>query len=117
KVSDLHRSVLLLGYNTVKFLVARLATQSSLTERASPEHERKLRSLWRHSYLVSEVVSVLVQQYSPVKTMEASTGALLHDLGKLLLIELPRRSDLDPESVFRSAGGTMEQRLRIEEDY
>ncbi len=117
KVSDLHRAILLLGYNRVKFVVLRLAIEGDLARGADPGRTKRLRSVWRHSYLVSEAVSLLIRRHGGVRAPEAATAALLHDAGKLLLVELPPRDDLDSGSVFRGVPLTMEQRIFLEEDY
>jgi HD-like signal output (HDOD) protein len=117
KVSDLSRAILMLGYSQVKFLVLRFGMGRSLASFSEPKYEEKLTALWRHAFLVSEIVGHLLRRHVRLPHLEASTPALLHDLGKLLLLDVRPRSDFDAGTVFQSGSVLMEQRVLLEEDY
>jgi len=113
--NDLDRAILLLGYNWVKFLVIRLGMHRSNSN--DTEHTKRLGALWYHSFMTSECVTAVLRHYTQFQAAEASTAALLHDLGRLVKMDfLGAEGAVDPGLVFDSAGVPPEQRVFIEED-
>ncbi len=113
KLTDVSRAILMLGYNKVKLIVLDLGVQASLEN--NEDYRKRLGAIWRHSFLVSEAVAHLNKTHGGEN--DAPTAALLHDLGKLLLLDLEHRPDLEVDAVFFSGAATAEERIFLEEDY
>lgn len=112
-VASLHRAVLHLGYSRVKFVVTRLGL-----ERAVPTgsvSERRIRELWRHSFLTCEAVLALQSRLAGLDVHAVHTAALLHDLGKLLQFELEMRDGLAETLELDSDAVPMEERAILED--
>ena len=115
RMSDVSRAILMLGYSRVKLLVLKLGVDGSLP--SDPEYKARLTAIWRHSFITSEAVAYLDRRYGSSRDHEATTAALLHDLGKLVLLELRPRSDLDKQTVFQTKSRATDERIFVEEDY
>ena len=76
-VASIKRAIVLLGANLVKGLVL----STSLFDMA----DESLPGLWDHSYCCSTVSGFLARKLNLITIEEIMTGALLHDLGKVLV--------------------------------
>jgi len=113
--SEVDRAVLLLGYNWIRFLVIRLGV--SPPGREDPVRTATLGALWHHSFMTSESVGLILRHFTRIRIPEASTAALLHDLGRMVPFSFPGDpTPVDPVSIFEAAGTPSGDRPFIEED-
>lgn len=113
--NDLDRSILLLGYNWVKFLVIRMSMTKS--NKDDPAYEARLSGVWRHSFMTSECVTSIIRNYTRLQGAEASTAALLHDLGRLVELEVPgSEAGMNSQVMMDSAGIPVDERVYVEQD-
>jgi putative nucleotidyltransferase with HDIG domain len=78
KVSSVNQAVILLGINVLKGLLLG-ATVFELMQKA-------MAGLWEHSYACAVVARTIAAKRGIKDLEEVSVGALLHDMGKVLLI-------------------------------
>ncbi len=76
-VATIRRSVILLGSNLIRGIIL----STSLFDVA----DRKLPGLWDHSYCCATVAGFLAKRFNLITIEEIMTGALLHDIGKVLI--------------------------------
>ncbi|MDQ8201772.1 HDOD domain-containing protein [Pelagicoccus sp. SDUM812003] len=88
KVSDIPHAISILGFETVKTIV--LAAQVFDRQAHSPRHKALLNELWHHSIEVATAARriSLFETDNPASAEEAYTAGLLHDIGKLVLLDL-----------------------------
>lgn len=77
KVASVRRGVILLGANLIRGIIL----STSLFRGAEDE----MPGMWDHSYCTSAVAGLLARRYNLITIEELMTGALLHDIGKVLL--------------------------------
>ncbi len=84
-VATVRRAVILLGSNLIKGIIL----STSLFDVA----DKTLPGLWDHSYCCSTVAGFLAKRFNLITIEEIMTGALLHDIGKVLIKkQLPEES-------------------------
>ncbi|MBI3593169.1 MAG: HDOD domain-containing protein [Nitrospirae bacterium] len=86
EVAGVRRAVVLLGANLIRGIIL----STALFDIA----EKKLPGLWDHSYCCSMVAGFLAKQFNFITIEEIMAGALLHDIGKVLI-----RKQLPEEAV------------------
>lgn len=85
EVAVVRRAVVLLGANLIKGTIM----STPLFDLA----EKRLPGLWDHSYCCSLVAGCLAKKLNLITAEEIMTGALLHDIGKILILkQLPREA-------------------------
>jgi HD-like signal output (HDOD) protein len=89
KVTEVKRAVALLGINTIKALA--LYTQVFSSYKTLEHRGLSLGTLWEHSQEVGILAGKLINYMWPDKKLEESAIIIgvLHDLGKIPLLELP----------------------------
>jgi len=113
--SEVDRAILLLGYNWIRFLVMRLGVTPP--GREDPARTAAMGALWHHSFMTSESVALILRHFTRIKIPEASTAALLHDLGRMVPFRFSADpTPVDPSSIFEAAGTPPANRPLIEED-
>ncbi|GER94183.1 HDOD domain-containing protein [hot springs metagenome] len=98
-VATIRRAVILLGSNLIRGIIL----STSLFDVA----DKNLPGLWDHSYCCSIVAGFLAKRFNLITIEEIMTGALLHDIGKVLIKrQLPEESK-EIEAVVSSKGITI----------
>lgn len=85
-VTDVHKALQYLGFNTVAQLVLTSSVFGSFKAQGSKDFP--LKSFWTHSFAVglfSEITARSLQLKNP---SDSFVGGLMHDMGKLVLLEL-----------------------------
>ena len=87
KVENLQHAVVILGLNTVRNAVLSLSVMECF--KAKDEHGQGLNaaSLWRHSLAVAVASQYISQQTKTGVPDDCFVGGLLHDVGKLVLLQ------------------------------
>lgn len=92
-VGSVKRAVVLLGSNLIKGLVL----STSLFDSA----DKSLPGLWDHSYCSSTISAFLARRFGLITVEEIMTGALLHDIGKILIRrQLPEEATAIDKAVL-----------------
>lgn len=98
-VATIRRAVILLGSNIIRGIIL----STSLFDIA----DKNLPGLWDHSYCCSTVAGFLAKRFNLITIEEIMTGALLHDIGKVLIKrQLPEESK-EIEVVAKNRGITI----------
>jgi putative nucleotidyltransferase with HDIG domain len=85
EVAAVRRAVVLLGANLIRGIIL----STALFDIA----EKKLPGLWDHSYCCSMISGFLAKKFNLITIEEVMTGALLHDIGKVLIRkQLPEKA-------------------------
>lgn len=77
KVASVRRGVILLGANLIRGIILSASLFSSKGD--------ELPGMWDHSYCTSAIAGLLARRFNLITIEELMTGALLHDIGKVLL--------------------------------
>ncbi|MDX9714614.1 MAG: HDOD domain-containing protein [Dissulfurispiraceae bacterium] len=77
KVASVRRGVILLGANLIRGIIL----STSLFKGSGEE----MPGIWDHSYCTSAIAGLLARRYNLITIEELMTGALLHDIGRVLL--------------------------------
>ena len=87
KIRSVHEAIVNLGLNEVKDIVIILATKDIL-KKPMDAYKMDEKALWEHCLLVGELASSIAKK-KKTKTLPdiAFTAGLLHDIGKVVLIE------------------------------
>lgn len=89
-----------LGLSTTRQYVYAIANRS-LYVTANPEYSKHLKSLWLHSLACASAAHITVENLKLELKGDAFTLALLHDVGKLILLEIIGELALK-EEVFKN---------------
>lgn len=98
-ISSAKQAATLLGVNTLKALV--LSNHIFFSYGGSPPNQEYIKQLWHHSLLVAKLSKAIIEtdKSTAFKADDAFVSGILHDIGKLLLLEVPEYSKyLVPES-------------------
>ncbi len=88
KIEDVKSAVTRLGYATVRSIVTSIAMEQLYQNKlASPLKKRFLERNWNHSVHVAALSHVVARDYTCLKADEALLGGLIHDIGKLPILE------------------------------
>lgn len=91
-VSDVHRALSFLGFNTVAQLVLGISVFSIFDEIEGAPFN--MSDFWKHTLAVAGVSQDLAKDQGYPRPAEAFTCGLLHDMGKLALFQLDQKSFL-----------------------
>jgi len=86
--SDVQRALAFLGFNTLAQLILGLSVFSVFSEIDSEEFS--MLDFWRHALGTAVCSELIAKKIGTVKTEEAFTCGLLHDIGKLVLHEIDK---------------------------
>lgn len=89
-----------LGLSTTRQYVYAIANRS-LYVTANPEYSKHLKSLWLHSLACASAAQITVENLKLEFKSDAFTFALLHDVGKLILLEIIGELALK-EEIFKN---------------
>ncbi len=88
KIEDVKSAVTRLGNATVRSVVTSIAMEQLYQHKlASPLKKRFLEQNWNHSVHVAALSHVIARDYTSLKADEALLGGLIHDIGKLPILE------------------------------
>ena len=102
EVHNLHEAIVLLGFKTLRSLVVATSTHS-LYQHVTDERFRT--RLWEHTLAVAIGSRTIAAVVACSQTEEAFLAGLMHDIGKLVLMQkLPREYGQVTATVERDAG-------------
>lgn len=99
EVAAVRRAVVLLGSNLIRGLIL----STALFDVA----DKQLPGLWDHSYGCSVVASFLAKRFGLSAVEEIMTGALLHDIGKILIKRQLKEEAVQIDEAVQSQGMIM----------
>ncbi len=95
QVDDVKTAITRLGNSNVRNIVTTLAMEQLFQHKlASPLKKKLLEQNWSHSINVAALCHVIAREYTSIKPDEAMLAGLIHDIGKLPILEY---SELIPE--------------------
>lgn len=94
KISNPQRAISLIGLNTTKALVLTSHVFSEYESRANVPVS--IRNLWNHSMLVSNIARQIARELDLSKEDQenAQVAGILHDIGKLLELKIPKMASM-----------------------
>ena len=106
EIASVNKAIVLLGANLLRGLVL----STSLFQSA----DELLPGLWDHSYFCSIVAAYLADRLLMRNIEDIMTGALLHDIGKIVIRkELPEESKLIDQLIFSEEIPMIEAEKRV----
>lgn len=101
-IEDIRGAVTRLGNANVRSIVTSLAMEQIFHDRvASPEKKRMLARNREHSMMVAALSWFIASRYTTLNAEEAMLAGLIHDIGKLPIIEYAELApELADEAVF-----------------
>lgn len=84
EISSLSEAIKVLGFNQVKSIIVTASTHQMFQ---SSDHKESARILWEHSLATALGARLIVQKYPGLDKEEAYLCGLLHDIGKLVLLQ------------------------------
>jgi len=101
KVDDVRSAVTRLGNTNVRNIITTIAMEQLFQSKlASPLKKKLLEQNWNHSVHVAAMSYVIAQNFTSLKADEAMLAGLIHDIGKLPILEY---SELMPELLDNEA--------------
>ena len=94
KVSSVRQAIMMLGWKRVMQLVMTMC-MSTVMKKPIPGYDLPQGELWRHSIAVSIAAENIVKALKIPDADEVFTAALLHDVGKLVLVP-PQTPSISP---------------------
>lgn len=92
QIDDIKTAVTRLGTTNVRSLVTSLAMEQLYQNKlASPLKKRMLAQNWEHGVHVAALAHVLADRYTSLDPDEAMLAGLIHDIGKLPIMEYSER--------------------------
>ncbi len=89
KVSSLHQAVVLLGFNTVRNAVLSVSIMNAFKD-ANKLEGFDMNEFWQHSVAVAVTSKHLARTTGMVSADDSFVSGLLHDVGKIILIQFIR---------------------------
>lgn len=83
-ISTLQEAIKVLGFNQVKSIII---TASTFKIFQSASHEKIANTLWEHSLATALAARLIIQKFGVLDKEEAYLCGLLHDIGKLVLLQ------------------------------
>ena len=102
KVSSVKQAIILLGWKRLIQVVTTIC-MSPLMKKASPGYDLRSGELWKHSIAVAVAAELLVKTLNIPDSDEVFTAALLHDVGKLILVSFVKK-DLEQIQAMVTKG-------------
>ncbi len=87
-ISSIPQALVFLGSVAVTSIAAAVGIFSRMMIKSQPEAAEQLQRFWWHSACTAFVAKALARQLDPSLADQIFTAALLHDIGKLLMIQL-----------------------------
>jgi len=101
-VSDVRHAISFLGFNTISQLVLTVSVISSLTTKGSDA--LSLRALWLHSLGCATLAEILARRLHLPDPPVIFTGGLLHDIGKVALMQVAPQQFNEAVAVAHAKG-------------
>jgi len=86
KIANINRAIILLGFNTISNAIVSVAIIDALSIKGS-SCDFDMKDFWEHSVAVAVISRHLAEKSRLCLPEEAFTGGLLHDIGKLILVQ------------------------------
>ncbi|MGL1902217.1 MAG: HDOD domain-containing protein [Fibrobacterales bacterium] len=94
EVTTVNMAIVILGFESVKEVTLSVSVLNYF-KRAKAETSFDLSSFWEHSASVGMAAKIIAQRLYPSGANEAFLGGLLHDLGKVVLVQyMPKDFDV-----------------------
>lgn len=93
KIDSISHALMLLGLLNVKSILYREGMRQ-LFQAESPLHQKAVAALWRHSSLTSVCAQHLYDLFDGLNRGTLFTLGIVHDIGKLIILELPQAKRL-----------------------
>jgi HD-like signal output (HDOD) protein/tRNA A-37 threonylcarbamoyl transferase component Bud32 len=93
KIDSISHALMLLGLLNVKSILYREGMRQ-LFQAESPLHQKAVAALWRHSSLTSVCAQHLYDLFDGLNRGTLFTLGIIHDIGKLIILELPQAKRL-----------------------
>lgn len=101
KIDDIQSAITRLGNSNVRSIITTIAMEQIFQSRlASPLKKKLLEQNWNHSVHVAAMSHVIAQNFTSLKADEAMLAGLIHDIGKLPILEY---TELMPELLDNEA--------------
>lgn len=97
KVSTITQSIVVLGFDSVKNIALGLTVHSSLSAFMK---EPCIKQFWEHSLATGVCAELLAEKMGYTPSEEAFVGGLIHDVGKLLLVQFYPEEYAEVERVL-----------------
>ena len=82
-VNTLDRAIMRIGHESARSLLLGLAARRAF------ESKPEMRSLWNHAVEVAEECRILASSTRSIEPAEAALAGLMHDIGRLILVQIP----------------------------
>ncbi|MBN1381954.1 MAG: HDOD domain-containing protein [Deltaproteobacteria bacterium] len=92
KIDSISHALMILGLQNVKNIIYREGMRRLFQVR-SPHHLKAVSALWKHSSIASVCASFLHDLFSDLNMGTLFTLGIIHDIGKLIIIELPQAKE------------------------
>jgi putative nucleotidyltransferase with HDIG domain len=86
-ISSIKKAVLMLGSSEVRCVLLSVTVSESLIKSLREKGSNKQDELWKHSLACAVCAEMISRKTCPNLKAEAFVGGLLHDVGKLILLE------------------------------
>jgi putative nucleotidyltransferase with HDIG domain len=87
RISSIKKAVLMLGASEVRCVLLSVTVSESLIKGLREKGPNKQEDLWKHSLACAVCAEMIAGKSCPGLKAEAFVGGLLHDVGKLILLE------------------------------
>ncbi len=87
RISSIQKAVLMLGSSEVRCVLLSVTVSESLIKYLRKKGSNKHEDLWKHSLACAVCAEMIANKSCPSLKAEAFVGGLLHDVGKLILLE------------------------------
>jgi len=91
QIEDVRAAITRLGNATVRSVVTSLAMEQVYRVKLSPQINILLKQNWEHSIQVAAISQIIAQKFTSLSPEEAMLGGLVHDIGKLPILEYSER--------------------------
>jgi len=91
QIEDVRMAITRLGNGIVRSLVTSLAMEQVYRTKLSPQTNILLKQNWEHSVQVAALSQLIAQKFTSLSSEEAMLGGLIHDIGKLPILEYSER--------------------------
>lgn len=91
QIEDVRAAITRLGNASVRSLVSSLAMEQVYRTKLSSQTNLLLKQNWEHSVQVAALSQIIAQKFTVLSPEEAMLGGLVHDIGKLPILEYSER--------------------------
>ncbi len=91
QIEDVRAAITRLGNSIVRSLITSLAMEQVYRTRLTAQTNVLLEKNWEHSVQVAALSQIIAQKFTSLSPEEAMLGGLVHDIGKLPILEYSER--------------------------